>query len=118
ARPDAGDGEERMEVRARLAAPRAGAGAGGRTSATRRAGDSIFLALADLDPRERDAFVTERCRGNEQLRRDVESLLATLDEPDKDSLDPRQIPSLDMAAVDGPLQPGTGLGSFLVLHAL
>jgi hypothetical protein len=28
------------------------------------------------------------------------------------------MPALDMAAVDGPLQPGTRLGSFLVLHAL
>ena len=29
-----------------------------------------------------------------------------------------RIPTLDMTAVDGPLQPGTSLGGFLVLHAL
>jgi hypothetical protein len=58
-----------------------------------------------------------RCGADTALRREVEALLAALDVPD-DFLDPEQIPSLDMAAVDGPLRPGTSLGSFLVLHAL
>src|SRR6185436_9167961 len=33
-------------------------------------------------------------------------------------LDPGHIPALDLAAVDGPLQPGTSLGGFLVLRAI
>jgi eukaryotic-like serine/threonine-protein kinase len=79
--------------------------------------DAIFLALADVDPRERAAVLAERCP-DPVVRREVEALLASLDDPDDDFLDPERIPSLDMAAVDGPLQPGTHLGSFLVLHAL
>src|SRR4029077_5844103 len=41
-----------------------------------------------------------------------------LDAPDEAFLDPALIPTLAMAAADGPLQPGTRLGDFLVLHAL
>lgn len=80
--------------------------------------EAIFLALADVEARERGAVLDRRCGGDTALRRDVEALLAALDAPDDDFLDPDRVPSLDMAAVDGPLQPGTRLGSFLVLHAL
>ena len=82
------------------------------------AADAIFLALADVDPRERDAFIRAKCGTDVALRREVEALIAALDLPDEDFLDPGLIPTLDMAAVDGPLQPGTALGTFLVLHAL
>jgi serine/threonine protein kinase len=47
----------------------------------------------------------------------VDALIATLDVPDE-FLDPDRIPALDLAAIDGPLQPGTSLGNFLVLHAM
>jgi len=80
--------------------------------------EAIFLAMADVDPRERSAFLKERCGENADLRRDVEALLATLDAPDDDFLDPQRVPTLDMDALDGPLQPGTRLGGFLVLHAI
>ena len=63
-------------------------------------------------------MLEERCGGDAALRREVEALLASLDEPDEEFLDPQRIPALDMAAVDGPLQPGMRLGTFLVLHAL
>lgn len=82
------------------------------------AADAIFLALSDVPPGDRAAILDERCGGDAALRRDVETLLASLEEPDDSFLDPDQIPALDMAAVDGPLQPGMRLGSFLVLHAL
>jgi tRNA A-37 threonylcarbamoyl transferase component Bud32 len=85
------------------------------------AGDSaadIFLTLADLDPTERDAALRERCAGDVELRVDVEAMLAALNAADDGFLDPARIPTLDMAAVDGPLQPGTVLGGFLVLHAI
>jgi eukaryotic-like serine/threonine-protein kinase len=82
------------------------------------AAEEIFLALADVDPGERDTVLDERCGGDTALRHEVLALLASLDEPDEAFLDPERVPSLDMAAVDGPLQPGTRLGTFLVLHAL
>jgi eukaryotic-like serine/threonine-protein kinase len=80
--------------------------------------EAIFLAMADVAPHDRDAFLDERCGGDRALRREVESLVAALDAPGDEFLDPGRIPTLDMAAVDGPLQPGTSLGGFLVLHAI
>ena len=82
------------------------------------AADAIFLALADVDAADRDAFLAARCGGDPILRREVDALVAALDVPDDEFLDPERIPALDMSAVDGPLQPGTRLGTFLVLHAL
>jgi eukaryotic-like serine/threonine-protein kinase len=80
--------------------------------------EKIFLALADVEPGDRAAFLDTHCADDLPLRRDVEALIASLDDPHDDFLDPERIPTLDMAAVDGPLQPGTTLGSFLVLHAI
>ena len=82
------------------------------------AAEAIFLAMANVEPRDRVAFLDERCAGDGALRRDVEALVAALDAPGEEFLDPGRIPTLDMAAVDGPLQPGTNLGGFLVLHAI
>jgi tRNA A-37 threonylcarbamoyl transferase component Bud32 len=80
--------------------------------------EAIFLAMANVEPRDRVAFLDERCAGDRALRREVEALVAALDEAGDEFLDPGRIPTLDMAAVDGPLQPGTNLGGFLVLHAI
>lgn len=80
--------------------------------------EAIFLALADLDPSERDLLLRDRCQDDSQLRSEVDALLETMNAADDGFLDPARIPSLDMAAVDGPLQPGTVLGDFLVLHAI
>ena len=82
------------------------------------AAEAIFLAMANVEPRDRVAFLDERCAGDLALRYDVEALVAALDAPGEEFLDPGLIPTLDMAAVDGPLQPGTNLGGFLVLHAI
>ena len=84
---------------------------------TAAAAESIFLALADVDPADRDAFLASRCGADDDLRREVEALISALNVPDE-FLDPERVPTLDMAAVDGPLQPGTSLGGFLVLHAI
>ena len=88
------------------------------TAASRATADAIFLALAGVDAPEREAFIQTRCGGDAELRREVELLVAALDVPDEDFLNPERIPTLDMAAVDGPLQPGTRLAGFLVLHAI
>ncbi len=80
--------------------------------------EAIFLELANVEPADRASFLDARCGGDAALRRAVEALVSSLDLPDEDFLDPERIPSLDMTAVDGPLQPGSHLGTFLVLHAL
>jgi serine/threonine protein kinase len=80
--------------------------------------EAIFLALADLAPADREALLQERCGHDARLRAEVDGMLAAIDVPDDGFLDPSRIPALDVAAVDGPLQPGTVLGDFLVLHAI
>ena len=80
--------------------------------------EEIFLALADLSAHDREAVVRERCGEDAALRSEVDALLAALHAPEDSFLDPTTIPTLDMNAVDGPLQPGTPLGQFLVLHAI
>ena len=80
--------------------------------------EAIFLALADLTPHAREALLRERCGRDSRLRAEVDAMLAALDTPDEGFLDPARIPAIDMAAVDGPLQSGTVLGDFLVLHAI
>lgn len=82
------------------------------------AAEAIFLALANVASADRVAVLRTRCGHDEALRATVESMLAGLDAPEAGFLDPALIPSLDMAAIDGPLQPGTRLGDFLVLHAI
>jgi serine/threonine protein kinase len=80
--------------------------------------EAIFLALADLNSDERDAFLREHCGPDSQLRAEVEAMLQTIDAADDEFLDPARLPSLDMAAGDGPLQPGTVLSNCFVLHAI
>jgi WD40 repeat protein len=79
--------------------------------------ESIFLALADLDPAAREALLVARCGADLRLRAEVDAMLAAIDIPD-DFLDPEQLPTLDPASIDGPLEPGARLGDYLVLHAL
>ena len=83
-----------------------------------RPAEAIFLALSDLTSEEREALLRERCGGDPALRAEVIAMLHAVDDPDDGFLDPALIPTLDMNAVDGPLQPGTPLGRFLVLHAI
>ena len=74
--------------------------------------------MADLGPVEREALLRERAGHDPALRAEIGALLAAIDDSSETFLDPALIPTLDMSAVDGPLQPGTRLGHFLVLHAL
>jgi len=83
-----------------------------------RLADEIFFALATIPAEDREAYLQERCGGNASLRADIDALLAALDAPDEGFLDPAKMPALDLAAVDGPLQPGTTLSGYLVLHAI
>ena len=83
---------------------------------TLSAAEEIFLAMANVEPRDHMAFLDGRCAGDPGLRREVEAMVATLDAPGDEFLDPGLIPTLDMAAVDGPLQPGTNLGGYYAVH--
>jgi serine/threonine protein kinase len=80
--------------------------------------EAVFLALADLNSDEREAFLREHCGHDPQLRAEVDAMLQAIEATDKEFLDPIRVPSLDIAADDGPLQPGTLLGNCLVLHAI
>jgi serine/threonine protein kinase len=82
------------------------------------AAEAIFLALADLTVAERVALLDQRCGHDSELRAEVDALLAALDVADEGFLDPARVPALDMAAIDGPLRPGSVLGGFLVLQAI
>src|SRR5262245_41138199 len=114
-----------MAVRARLALSGAGSrrrvhAAGARAdSVTAPAGtaETIFLALADLDAVERGRVLAERCGSDAALRATVEAMLRGLEVPEE-FLDPVQLQALDSGGGDGPLQPGTRLGDFLVLDAI
>jgi len=79
--------------------------------------ESIFLALADLDPDAREALLAARCGDDVRLRAEVDAMLAAVDIPD-DFLDPEQVPTLDPEGIDGPLAAGARLGDYLVLHPL
>jgi serine/threonine protein kinase len=80
--------------------------------------EAVFLALADLDSDEREAFLREHCGHDSPLRAEVEAMLQAIDATDDEFLDPARLPSLAVAADDGPLQPGTVLSNCLVLHAI
>ncbi len=82
------------------------------------AAEAIFLALADVEPRDRDAFLDERCGGDPRCAPTSRRSSPRSTRPARTFSIPARIPTLDMAAVDGPLQPGTKLGGFLVLHAI
>lgn len=43
--------------------------------------ESLFYEAADLDPAARQAFLEDRCAGDTTLRQEVESLLASVDQP-------------------------------------
>ena len=43
--------------------------------------ESLFYEAIALSPEEREAFLAERCAGDETMRKEAESLLASLDQP-------------------------------------
>ena len=46
------------------------------TDERRRQIESLYRAAANLDARQRAAFLAEACRGEAELRREIETLLA------------------------------------------
>jgi hypothetical protein len=68
------------------------------------AAEAIFPAMANVEPRDRVAFLDERCAGDGVAPR-RRGARRRARRPGEEFLD-RRLPTLDMA-VDGPLQPGT-----------
>ena len=82
--------------------------------------EGLFYEALELEPSARKAFLEERCAGNEALRGEVESLLASADQP----LDFFRKPIHDAALKvvnTGPiplLRPGTCFGHYEVVAAV
>jgi eukaryotic-like serine/threonine-protein kinase len=80
--------------------------------------ESLYQSVLDLNPGERDAFLSEKCRGDEELRREVESLLRY--EPDDKQLHTAAAFKIAEQAID--LEPsqsiiGRNIGSYKI-HSL
>src|SRR5579864_1200576 len=79
--------------------------------------DQLFHSALEREPDERSAFLAEACAGNEELRREIESLLAQ----DRSTLDR---PAWEIAAdllddtTRTQLVPGTQLGPYRIEAAL
>ncbi len=80
---------------------------------------SIFEAVIEKDsPTERAAFLDQACAGDDELRREIEALLAAHDRLGDLSL-PGHADNLD-ATVDAPIRerPGTVIGSYKLLEQI
>ena len=73
----------------------------------------LFEAVHDCDPAARAAFLTETCRGDPDLRREVESLLAQEHTP---LVVDHEMPTVAAAVLEGTsrLNPGAVLGPYRV----
>jgi WD40 repeat protein/predicted Ser/Thr protein kinase len=89
--------------------------------------DAIFLELADLDAEARARRLRDRCDHDPQLRKQVEALLAQVDqdtsagaaEVPRDFLDPRRLRLASArAAGEARVTPGARLDEFTVLRVI
>jgi eukaryotic-like serine/threonine-protein kinase len=79
----------------------------------------IFKSALDLEPSERSAFLSKACFGDESLRREVESLLASLDRGESFLETPTIGTSAEKPAnTPAQLQAGQALGSYEVLNRI
>ncbi len=77
--------------------------------------DRIFEAALDHAPAERPAFLEVACAGDDELRAEVESLIAAHDREDGFLEPPRTVSSADRA---GSASPGEALGSYRIIRRL
>src|SRR5579863_9018156 len=78
--------------------------------------EQLYHAALDRQPGERTVFLAEACNGDEDLRREVESLLASEQSPNS-VLDH---PALDHSAWEGTerIIPGTRLGPYEIVSSI
>ena len=80
--------------------------------------DRIFAAALEFEPRERAAFLDEACAGDEQLRTEVESLIAH-DTPESIAGGPAfEEATRLLAKVKDGLFVGEALGPYEIVRAL
>jgi serine/threonine protein kinase len=79
--------------------------------------EAIFQAAADLPPADRAAYLDAECGNDLDLRKDVESLLASLEQTQGFILGPLKAVAEQMAGGEDP-NIGRGIGSYRVLKSL
>ena len=79
--------------------------------------EALFYEAAGLDPAARKTFLDERCANDQGLRTEVESLLASADQPLDFLEKPIQAAAQDVVATAqaGALQPGTRLARYEII---
>ena len=76
----------------------------------------VFDSAIDREPAERASFVHDMCAGDENLRRQVEALLAEADRPEQPVIIDQSIGEIvaDLLADNGPVVVGTQLGAYRI----
>src|SRR5215472_13843344 len=75
--------------------------------------EKLYHSAREREPGERDSFVHQACSGDEELEREVLSLLA------QDSGGPMAQPVMEVAAsLLGEIKPGTQLGPYRIMGRL
>lgn len=79
----------------------------------------IFKSALELEPGKRAAFLSEVCAGDESMRRELESLLASLDQGESFLETPAfRIAADDDANLSVELEPGRELGNYEILKRI
>ncbi len=80
--------------------------------------EELYLAAAELAPEEREPFLDEACRGNPELRREVEKLLAVGEEADVLSGASPETLAVSAATGSAPEEVGSGatVGQYRILE--
>ena len=76
----------------------------------------VFDSAVDREPTERSSFVHQACSGDEQLRHQVEALLAEADRPARPLVIDRTVEEIaaDLLADNDPVVIGTHLGAYRI----
>ncbi len=80
--------------------------------------EGLFYKALDLDPAAREAFLDEGCAGDDALRNDLESLLASSDQPIEFLEKPIQDAAHQVVAKASLLAPGAQFGRYEVIAAV
>jgi TolB-like protein/Tfp pilus assembly protein PilF len=80
--------------------------------------EGLFYEAVELEPASRKAFLDERCAGDDALRNDLESLLASSDQPIEFLHKPIQDAAHRVVAKASLLAPGARFGRYEVIAAV
>jgi serine/threonine protein kinase len=88
------------------------------TPERRQQAQEIFNSLIKRQPEERAAFLAQACAGDDDLRNEVESLIAAHEKTDNFSNAPTTAAAVSLTSEKTELQPGQSLGSYEILSFL